>query len=167
MKKNLSQIKTSSKKPNNIIIPKSSLSQSISSTNFSTFSSIIINIEQISYFNLESLITLEEAISYFFNPKTNPEPNSFIDYFKTIIFFKFNILLKRIFQSKENSSNNLEIIENFLNLQFFSILLERLLLPIYKENIRFKNMINNCISASYQNFLLLCQIIINELNKFN
>lgn len=167
MKKNLSQIKYYSKKPKNIIITKSTLSQSISSKSFSTFSSIVINSEGISNFNLESLIAIENAIFYFFNSKIKPESNSFIDFFKTIRYFKFNTLLKKLFQSKDKSSNNLEIIENFLNLLFLSILFKGILLQTYKENIKLKNMINNCISSSYQSFLLLIQIIINELHKYS
>lgn len=175
MKRNLSQKNTNLHKIKILNRTKTSLTQGSSTLNFSkiskTYSSIIstivINKEELIKFNLESLTTIEDAISYFFNQKIKPESNSFIDYFKTIRYFMFNISLKRLFQTKENSSNNFEIIENFLNLQFLSILLEGILLPAFKDNIRLKNMIINCISSSHQNFLLLCQIILNELNKYS
>ena len=175
MKRNLSQIKPYLKKKKNTYMKKSSLSQSSLSLDISLIpnksssinSSIIINSEEIPFFNLESLIVLENAIYYFFNPKINQEINSFLDYFKTIRYFMFNISLKKIFQTKEsNNSKNLEIIENFLNLQFLSILLEGILITKRKNNIRLKNIIKNCISSTYQNFLLLCHVIIYELNRY-
>ena len=156
---------------------KSSLSQNSSSLKLSVISKsqsnsnitqlLIINKEELSIFNIESLLTLENTISYFFNPKIKPEANSFIDYFKTIRYFMFNISLKRLFQIDDNSSKNLEIIEKFLNLQFLTILLEGTLLHSFKDNIRLKNIIINCISSSHQSFLLFCKIIIYELNKKN
>ena len=178
MKRNLSDINAKEEKSNNnnlqkilinINIPKTSLSQCNSSleiTNKSKSLSSPTNNEsnELSTFNIESLTTIEEAISYFFNPKITPEPSSFIDYFKTIRYFMFSISMKRIFQKKGNTKN-MEIIEKLLNLNFLSILLEGVLLPIRKNNNRLKNMIINCISSTHQNFLLLCQIIINELNK--
>ena len=173
MKRNLSQIKSHLKKNKNGFIKKSSLSQIYLPSKLSFIpnkslfinSSIIINLEEIQKFNIESLITLENAISYFFNQNINPAPNSFIDYFKTIRYYMFNVSLKMIFQKKESfNSKNLQIIENFLNLQFLSILLEEILLKKSKNN-KLKNIIKNCISSTYQNFLLLCQIIIKELNK--
>ena len=173
MKRNLIPKKTNLHKIKTLTHAKTYLSQSSSSLKFSNItksyssiiSPIIINKEELAKFNIESLTTIENAISYFFNPNIKPEQNSFIDYFKTIRYFMFNLSLKKLFQTKENSSKNNEIIENFLNLQFLSILLEGILLPAFKDNIRLKNMIINCVSSSHQNFLLLCQIIINELNK--
>ena len=177
MKRNLSEIKTQKIQTsikNNDNNQKTFLTKSSSSLEFSlisnktqsTMSTINIDSDVISSFNIESLTTLEDAISYFFNPNITPEPSSFIDYFKTIRYFMFNISLKRIFHKKgKNSSKYVEIIENLLNLQFLSILLEGILLPHYKNNNRLHNMITNCISSSHQNFLLLCQIIVNELNR--
>ena len=133
MKRNLSEIKTQKMQTsikNNDNNLKTSLTKSSSSFDFllisnktqSTMSTINIDSDVISSFNIESLTTLEDAISYFFNPNITPEPSSFIDYFKTIRYFMFNISLKRIFQKKgKNSSKNVEIIENLLNLQFLSI----------------------------------------------
>ena len=163
MKRNFSEIKTKGKNLN----IKKSLTQSSSSSEISNISKKYqssINLEEISTFNIESLLTIEEAISYFFNPKIMPDPTSFIDYYKTIRYFMFNILLKKLFY-KKNFSQNFEIIENLLNLQFLSILLEAILLSKCKENNRLKNLITNCISSTHQNYLLLCKIIINELNK--
>ena len=163
MKRNFSEIKTKGKNLN----IKKSLTQSSSSSEISNISKKYqssINLEEISTFNIESLLTIEEAISYFFNPKIMPDPTSFIDYYKTIRYFMFNILLKKLFY-KKNFSQNFEIIENLLNLQFLSILLEGILLSKCKENNRLKNLITNCISSTHQNYLLLCKIIINELNK--
>ncbi len=163
MKRNFSEIKTKGKNLN----IKKSLTQSSSSSEISNISKKYqssINLEEISTFNIESLLTIEEAISYFFNPKIMPDPTSFIDYYKTIRYFMFNILLKKLFY-KKNFSQNFEIIENLLNLQFLSILLEGILLSKCKENKRLKNLITNCISSTHQNYLLLCKIIINELNK--
>ena len=103
MKKNLSEINTNKIKQFNINNTKkvSSLSQSSSSSELyakqnkshlqSTKSTINIESNEISSFNIESLITLEDAISYFFDPKISPKPSSFIDYFKTIRYFMFNI----------------------------------------------------------------------------
>ena len=165
MKRNLSEIKTKVKKINSSNLLKKSLNQSSSEIS-TTNNQPLINIEAISTFNIESLTTIEDAISYFFNPKIIPEPTSFIDFFKTIRYFMFNILLKKLFY-KQNFPNNFDILENLLNLQFLSILLEGILLPRYKENIRLKNFIINCVSSTHQNFLLLCQIIIDELNKYS
>ena len=127
----------------------------------------LINIDSdaLSTFNIESLVTIESAICYFCNPKMTPEPSSFLDYYKTIRYYMFNVSLKRIFQ--KNNAKFLEILEKMQNLNFLSILIERLLLPAYKDNSRLKNTIVNCISLTYQNFLLLCQIIISQLNKYS
>ena len=143
MKRNFSEIKTKGKNLN----IKKSLTQSSSSSEISNISKKYqssINLEEISTFNIESLLTIEEAISYFFNPKIMPDPTSFIDYYKTIRYFMFNILLKKLFY-KKNFSQNFEIIENLLNLQFLSILLEGILLSKCKENNRLKNLITNSI----------------------
>ena len=166
MKRNLSEIKTKVIKINNSNLLKKSLNQSSSEISTISNKQPLINKDAISTFNIESLTTIEDAISYFFDPKITPDPTSFIDFFKTIRYFMFNISLKKLFY-KQNSPNTFQIIENLLNLQFLSILLQGIIFPKYKENIRLKNIITNCISSIHQNFLLLCQIIINELNKYS
>jgi Dullard-like phosphatase family protein len=182
MKRNITNYNTNKKKINEKQISKSlnniNLNNTTKTTLLKNSSSLeilkrtstninLINIDSdaLSTFNIESLIEIESAICHFCNPKISPEPSSFLDYYKTIRYYMLNVSLKRIFQ--KNNTKFLEILEKMQNLNFLSILIERLLLPSYKDNSRLKNTIINCISLTYQNFLLLCQIIISQLNKYS
>ena len=181
MKRNLSKYNTNkvkinrkniTKSFNNIYMKKGSLSKSSSSLEITKKISTNINLinidldaDALSSFNIESLTTIEEAICYFCNQKITLEHSNFIDYFKAIRYFMFNVSIKRIFQ--KNNTKILEILEKFQNLNYLSILLEGILLPGYAENIRLKNLIINCVSLTHQNFILLCRIIINELDKYS
>ena len=136
--------------------------------NKSNFSVSTISIEktELSSFNVESLITIEEAISYFFDLHIKPEPTSFEDYYKTIRYFMFNIILKKLFQKKGEGGIYYLIIEKFLNLQFLCILIEGIyILKGNNNNQKLYNTVRSCISSSHQNYLILCQIIINEMNN--
>ena len=138
----------------------------ISNNSNSSISAINVEKTEIASFNVESLTTIEEAISYFFDVNIKPEPTSFEDYYKTIRYFMFNVVLKKLFQKKGEGGKNCLIIENFLNIQFLCILIEGIyLLKGKNDNQKLYNTIRNCISSSHQNYLILCQIIVNEINK--
>ena len=138
----------------------------ISNNSNSSISALNVEKTEITSFNVESLTTIEEAISYFFDVNIKPEPTSFEDYYKTIRYFMFNVVLKKLFQKKGEGGKNCTIIEKFLNLQFLCILIEGIyLLKGKNDNQKLYNTIRNCISSTHQNYLILCQIIVNEINK--
>ena len=119
--------------------------------------------EKLSIFNFESLITIEEILTFFFNNEIKLIKNNFINYYKIINYYQINKLIKEIF-----TKSIIQIkIEKLFNLQFLSVLIEGLYLSNLKNNNHLINSIRNCLSENHQNFLLLSYILINELQYKN
>ena len=116
--------------------------------------------EKLSKFNFESIITIEEILTYFFNNEIQLTKNNFINFYKIIHYYKINETIN-IFRDNAKFSKNIEIL---FNLQFITILIEGLLLFNSKgNNQEILNKIKKNIYQNHQNFLLLCKILHNEL----
>ena len=125
----------------------------------------IANEEKLSKFNFESIVTIEEILTYFFKDEIKFTKNNFINYYKIIYYYLITKSTSEIFPSKSNFSKN---IEKLFNLQFISILLEGLYLINPKNNNKdILKIVKDCISKNHQNFLFLSQILINELQYKN
>ena len=126
---------------------------------------IIANEEQLSKFNFESIVTIEEILTYFFNDEIKFAKNIFINYYKIIYYYLITKSTSEIFPSKSSFSKN---IERLFNLQFISVLLEGIYLINPKNNNKdILKAVKDCISKNHQNFLLFSQILINELQYKN
>ena len=125
----------------------------------------IANEEKLSKFNFESIVTIEEILTYFFNDEIKFTKNNFINYYKIIYYYLITKSTSEIFPSKSNFSKT---IEKLFNLQFISILLEGIYLINPKNNNKdILKIVKDCISKNHQNFLLLSQILITELQYKN
>ena len=125
----------------------------------------IANEEKLSKFNFESIVTIEEILTYFFNDEIKFTKNNFINYYKIIYYYLITKSTSEIFPSKSNFSKS---IERLFNLQFISILLEGIYLINPKNNNKdILKIVKDCISKNHQNFLFLSQILINELQYKN
>ena len=120
---------------------------------------------KLSFFNFESLITIEEILTYFFNNEIKISKNNIINYYRIINYYQINkktneIFLKSTYQTK---------IEKLFKLQFLNVLIEGLYLLNQNNNNNNEaiNNIRNCSIENHQNFLLLSQILINELQYKN
>ena len=117
--------------------------------------------EKLSNFNFESIITIEEILTYFFNNKIKLTKNNFINYYKIINYYLITEKINDIFRDKVKYSKNIEIL---FNLQFITILIEGFFLFNSKNtNQGIINTINDCLFKNHQNFLLLTKILLNEL----
>ena len=126
---------------------------------------IIVNEEKLSKFNFESIVTIEEILTYFFNDEIKFTKSNFINYYKIISYYLITKSTSEIFPSKSNFSKN---IEKLFNLQFISVLLEGIYLINPKNNNKdILKTVKECNSKNHQNFLLLSQILINELQYKN
>ena len=126
---------------------------------------IIVNEEKLSKFNFESIVTIEEILTYFFNDEIKFTKSNFINYYKIISYYLITKSTSEIFPSKSNFSKN---IEKLFNLQFISVLLEGIYLINPKNNNKdILKLVKECNSKNHQNFLFLSQILINELQYKN
>ena len=126
---------------------------------------IIVNEEKLSKFNFESIVTIEEILTYFFNDDIKFKKSNFINYYKIISYYLITKSTSEIFPSKSNFSKN---IQRLFNLQFISVLLEGIYLINPKNNNKdILKTVKECNSKNHQNFLLLSQILINELQYKN
>ena len=126
---------------------------------------IIVNEEKLSKFNFESIVTIEEILTYFFNDDIKFKKSNFINYYKIISYYLITKSTSEIFPSKSNFSKN---IEKLFNLQFISVLLEGIYLINPKNNNKdILKLVKECNSKNHQNFLFLSQILINELQYKN
>jgi len=117
--------------------------------------------EKLSNFNFESIITIEEILTYFFNNKIKLTKNNFINYYKIINYYLITEKINDIFRDKVKYSKNIEIL---FNLQFITILIEGFFLFNSKNtNQEIINTIKDCLFKNHQNFLLLTKILLNEL----
>ena len=118
---------------------------------------------KISKFNFESLITIEEIISYFLNDQITLSKNNFINYYRITNYYLIKDSAIDIFKYNSNYS---KIIHNLFNLQFITVLIDGLYL-FNKNNNEIIKTIKDCLNKNHQNFLLLSQLLINELQKNN
>ena len=117
--------------------------------------------EKLSNFNFESIITIEEILTYFFNNKIKLTKNNFINYYKIINYYLITEKINDIFRDKVKYSKNIEIL---FNLQFITVLIEGFFLFNSKNtNQELINTIKDCLFKNHQNFLLLTKILLNEL----
>ena len=127
----------------------------------SNFNIKAIDEEKLSKFNFESIITIEEILTYFFNNEMQLTKNNFINFYKIIHYYLINERIINIFRDNSKLSNNIEIL---FNLQFITILIEGLFLFNSKgNNQEILNKIKSCIQKNHQNFLLLSKLLHNEL----
>lgn len=118
---------------------------------------------KISKFNFESLITIEEIISYFLNDEITLSKNNFINYYRITNYYLIKDSAIDIFKYNSNYS---KITQNLFNLQFITVLIDGLYL-FNKNNNEIIKIIKDCLNKNHQNFLLLSQLLINELQKNN
>ena len=116
-------------------------------------------------FNFESIITLEELLTYFFEQKIKLIKINYISFFKIFHHYQIDKSLNIIFIKEKKYS---DLFEKLFKLQFISIILDE----IYSQEIKNKNekiitIIKDCLILNHQNFLILCLILINILQLNN
>ena len=129
--------------------------------------SIIIAIDEnaLLNFNFESIITIEELLSYFYDEKIKLKKNNYISFYKIIKYYQINNSVDNLF--KQNS-NYLDILEQLFKLQFITVLIDLIYFreqKIIKE--KHSMIIKNCLILSHQNFLILSFILIQILQYYN
>lgn len=129
--------------------------------------SIIIEIDEnaLLNFNFESIITIEELLSYFYDEKIKLKKNNYISFYKIIKYYQINNSVDNLF--KQNS-NYLDILEQLFKLQFITVLIDLIYFreqKIIKE--RHSMIIKNCLILSHQNFLILSFILVQILQYYN
>ena len=129
--------------------------------------SIIIEIDEnaLLNFNFESIITIEELLSYFYDEKIKLKKNNYISFYKIIKYYQINNSVDNLF--KQNS-NYLDILEQLFKLQFITVLIDLIYFreqKIIKE--KHSMMIKNCLILSHQNFLILSFILVQILQYYN
>ena len=129
--------------------------------------SIIIEIDEnaLLNFNFESIITIEELLSYFYDEKIKLKKNNYISFYKIIKYYQINNSVDNLF--KQNS-NYLDILEQLFKLQFITVLIDLIYFreqKIIKE--KHSMIIKNCLILSHQNFLILSFILVQILQYYN
>jgi len=79
---------------------------------------IIVNEEKLSKFNFESIVTIEEILTYFFNDEIKFTKSNFINYYKIISYYLITKSTSEIFHQNQIF---LKILKNYLicNLYLF------------------------------------------------
>ena len=131
----------------------------------SNINKIEVDENELINFNFESIITLEELLTYFYNESIKLKKNNYISFFKIFHFYQISKSLNLIF-IKENYYSN--IIEKLFKLQFISILLDEIFL-LENKNAREKDImiIKDCLIINHQNFLIFSLILIEVLQYHN
>ena len=80
---------------------------------------ISINENALKSFNFESIITLEELLTYFFSEKIKLQKNNYISFFKIFKHYIINKSLEDIFINQNYYKNTFEVL---FKLQFISII---------------------------------------------
>ena len=129
--------------------------------------SIIIEIDEnaLLNFNFESIITIEELLSYFYDEKIKLKKNNYISFYKIIKYYQINNSVDNLF--KQNS-NYLDILEQLFKLQFITVLIDLIYFreqKIIKE--KHSMTIKNFLILSHQNFLILSFILVQILQYYN
>jgi CTD small phosphatase-like protein 2 len=126
---------------------------------------IEINENELIIFNFESIVTLEEILTYFFNQNMKLKKNNYISFFKIFKFYRIYNSLDLIFIKEKNLIN---IIQKLFKLELSTILLDEIY-TIEINNIKEKNImiIKDCLILNHQNFLILSLILIEILQFHN
>ena len=116
-------------------------------------------------FNFESVITLEEILTYFFEQKLKLKKNNYISFFKIFHHYQLDKSLNIIFIKEKNYNN---LFEKLFKLQFISITLDEIYsLEIKNKNEKVITIIKDCLILNHQNFLILSLILTNILQLNN
>ena len=126
---------------------------------------IEIDENELIIFNFESIVTLEEILTYFFNQNMKLKKNNYISFFKIFQFYRIYNSLDLIFIKEKNFIN---IIQKLFKLELSTILLDEIY-TIEINNIKEKNImiIKDCLILNHQNFLILSLILIEILQFHN
>ena len=126
---------------------------------------IEIDENELIIFNFESIVTLEEILTYFFNQNMKLKKNNYISLFKIFKFYRIYNSLDLIFIKEKNLIN---IIQKLFKLELSTILLDEIY-TIEINNIKEKNImiIKDCLILNHQNFLILSLILIEILQFHN
>ena len=124
---------------------------------------ISINENALKSFNFESIITLEELLTYFFSEKIKLQKNNYISFFKIFKYYIINKSLEDIFINQNYYKNTFEVL---FKLQFISIILDEIYSSSKKEESNIK-MIKTCLKINHRNFLMLSFILIDILQLNN
>ena len=124
---------------------------------------ISINENALKSFNFESIITLEELLTYFFSEKIKLQKNNYISFFKIFKHYIINKSLEDIFINQNYYKNTFEAL---FKLQFISIILDEIYSSSKKEESNIK-MIKTCLKINHRNFLMLSFILIDILQLNN
>ena len=124
---------------------------------------ISINENALKSFNFESIITLEELLTYFFSEKIKLQKNNYISFFKIFKHYIINKSLEDIFINQNYYKNTFEVL---FKLQFISIILDEIYSSSKKEESNIK-MIKTCLKINHRNFLMLSFILIDILQLNN
>ena len=124
---------------------------------------ISINENALKSFNFESIITLEELLTYFFLEKIKLQKNNYISFFKIFKHYIINKSLEDIFINQNYYKNTFEAL---FKLQFISIILDEIYSSSKKEESNIK-MIKTCLKINHRNFLMLSFILIDILQLNN
>ena len=126
---------------------------------------IEIDENELIIFNFESIVTLEEILTYFFNQNMKLKKNNYISFFKIFQFYRIYNSLDLIFIKEKNLIN---IIQKLFKLELSTILLDEIY-TIEINNIKEKNImiIKDCLILNHQNFLILSLILIEILQFHN
>ena len=124
---------------------------------------ISINENALKSFNFESIITLEELLTYFFSEKIKLQKNNYISFFKIFKHYIINKSLEDIFINQNYYKNTFEVL---FKLQFISIILDEIYSSSKKEESNIK-MIKTCLKINHRNFLKLSFILIDILQLNN
>ena len=116
-------------------------------------------------FNFESIITLEELLSYFYDQKMKLKKNNYISFFKIFRFYRMYNSLDLIFI---NENNFIKRFQTLFKLQLITILLDEIYI-LEKQNSKEKDVmvIKDCLILNHQNFLILSLILIETLQFHN
>ena len=116
-------------------------------------------------FNFESIITLEELLTYFYDKKIELKKNNYISFFKIFNFYQMHTSLNSIFIKEKNYIN---IFEELFKLQLLTILLDEIYSLQNKINEeKYIMIIKNCLFLNHQNFLIFSLILIEILQFHN
>ena len=126
---------------------------------------IEIDENELIIFNFESIVTLEEILTYFFNQNMKLKKNNYISFFKIFQFYRIYNSLDLIFIKEKILIN---IIQKLFKLELSTILLDEIY-TIEINNIKEKNImiIKDCLILNHQNFLILSLILIEILQFHN
>ena len=125
----------------------------------------IIEEEKLINFNFESIITIEEILTYFFNKDIKLKKNNFLNYYKIINYYFINNISNELINQKSCFSKP---IEKLFHLQFISILIKGLFLfDLENDNKELLNLIETCLLENHQNFLIFSQFLMIELQRKN